>query len=204
MSEEICAKLLTVPDLSGKSLISIHAPLRERETSNIKADTALKFQSTLPYGSDYGSFLMLEVLFYFNPRSLTGANLPCGQCIGCRLISIHAPLRERINAQQVQSLELYFNPRSLTGANLPCGQCIGCRLISIHAPLRERINAQQVQSLELYFNPRSLTGATRSVARCTGAVPFQSTLPYGSDSSTTITIDSAVNFNPRSLTGARD
>ena len=159
MSEEICAKLLTVPDLSGKSLISIHAPLRERETSNIKADTALKFQSTLPYGSDYGSFLMLEVLFYFNPRSLTGANLPCGQCIGCRLISIHAPLRERINAQQVQSLELYFNPRSLTGATRSVARCTGAVPFQSTLPYGSDSSTTITIDSAVNFNPRSLTGA---------------------------------------------
>ena len=55
--------------------ISIHAPLRERPWSSNHSTTSLsKFQSTLPYGSDDGAFaVLLLFLFYFNPRSLTGA-----------------------------------------------------------------------------------------------------------------------------------
>ena len=140
--------------------ISIHAPLRERGLKKA----------------------LLLICLYFNPRSLTGANLPCGQCIGCRLISIHAPLRERINAQQVQSLELYFNPRSLTGATRSVARCTGAVPFQSTLPYGSEFGIVYTSKIRL----------------------FQSTLPYGSDSSTTITIDSAVNFNPRSLTGARD
>ena len=61
--------------------------------------------------------LVSEVIFYFNPRSLTGATVTPAPTPLSDVISIHAPSRER----QVQKVErkrggYYFNPRSLTGA----------------------------------------------------------------------------------------
>ena len=119
--------------------ISIHAPLRERP---------------------YGPFLM-EVLIYFNPRSLAGATWSYQQSNAHQLISIHAPLRERPIVSKDKSTR---------------------HTISIHAPLRERPgfsffrrNSSSFQStlpcgsdeiakmlgVEIGdFNPRSLAGAT--------------------------------------------
>ena len=99
------------------------------------------------------------------------------------MISIHAPLRERLAASLAcsrscifqstlpcgsdsvslwqSSFLIYFNPRSLAGAtqsNIP-PEVDGS--ISIHAPLRERPSAYSVIS---------------------AISEFQSTLPYGSDS----------------------
>ena len=59
--------------------ISIHAPLRERLTQSLLVPCRVKFQSTLPYGSD---------------KSQLKQNLPGS-------ISIHAPLRERHNLLRV-------------------------------------------------------------------------------------------------------
>ena len=118
-----------------------------------------RFQSTLPYGSD-----------------AKAAIIDCK-----RLISIHAPLRERQPDVIVYAGQQHFNPRSLTGAmrsatrpaqrsafqsTLPYGSDafgdptsakVG---ISIHAPLRERIKPADTEGLTFDFNPRSLTGAT--------------------------------------------
>ena len=105
--------------------ISIHAPLRERFIDMFRTGKYNRISIHAPLRERGLKKALLLICLYFNPRSLTGANLPCGQCIGCRLISIHAPLRERINAQQVQSLELYFNPRSLTGATRSVARCTG-------------------------------------------------------------------------------
>ena len=55
------------------------------------------FQSTLPRGSDLASSESFAAFFYFNPRSLAGATAKAA-IIDCkRLISIHAPSRERLN-----------------------------------------------------------------------------------------------------------
>ena len=99
---------------------------------------------------------------YFNPRSLTGATQ--GLCdTACRkLISIHAPLRERPK-HRFNCLDRWqhFNPRSLTGATVT--------------------SMLHTRTIE-HFNPRSLTGATQ-VRSSSAPAPkaFQSTLPYGSD-----------------------
>ena len=56
----------------------------------------LKFQSTLPRGSDQMSLLIFAAArFYFNPRSLAGATNPDAESGG---------------------YPKYFNPRSLAGA----------------------------------------------------------------------------------------
>ena len=96
----------------------------------------------------------------FNPRSLTGATGGVGDAKDVGLISIHAPLRERL-AQKFDTLPvlnisihaplrerlLFPLPRqimTLFQSTLPYGsdqmqwQELAGKLISIHAPLRER------------------------------------------------------------------
>ena len=56
-----------------------------------------EFQSTLPYGSDHYAAYQDTALHHFNPRSLTGATRYLHSVHpGGYLISIHAPLRERL------------------------------------------------------------------------------------------------------------
>ena len=75
-------------------------------------------------------------------------------------ISIHAPLRERLEAAKERIEEADFNPRSLTGATEASNHSMSFLPISIHAPLRER----------------------HDFLRCINyPLIFQSTLPYGSD-----------------------
>ena len=75
--------------------ISIHAPSRERHSCAYVARYIMKFQSTLPRGSD----TITAVLTVF------------------ALISIHAPSRERRLTTSVRVfLSAHFNPRSLAGA----------------------------------------------------------------------------------------
>ena len=98
-------------------IISIHAPSRERHTSLKSNMTKLKFQSTLPRGSDN----MLKSITLYNSH-----------------ISIHAPSRERqifhyvndtfgkfqstlprgsdLNIFTSIIIIFHFNPRSLAGA----------------------------------------------------------------------------------------
>ena len=76
---------------------------------------------------------------YFNPRSLAGATARAA-IIDCkRLISIHAPSRERHLQKDHLGKSLNFNPRSLAGATRSVGR-------------------QAYRQLD--FNPRSLAGAT--------------------------------------------
>ena len=145
----------TAPDFNPRSLTGA--------THVAANDLAVmcKFQSTLPYGSDWNCFAFRGYISQFQ------STLPYGSdCADVRrerpaVISIHAPLRERQKT----------TANDHDAAN-----------ISIHAPLRERLNHQsrwfghsQFQSTLPYgsdtkshfivihcydFNPRSLTGAT--------------------------------------------
>ena len=169
-------------------------------------------------------FLMTACLD-FNPRSLTGATLviiysdlrrsfqstlphgsdaeQCTSVRSSRLISIHAPSRERQDYRSRCRGTLHFNPRSLTGATtLFYAQVAGDR-ISIHAPSRER-HAAIISSIgaPADFNPRSLTGATIAIAVVVYLMRFQSTLPHGSDMVLLLGRNYIRHFNPRSLTGA--
>ena len=98
---------------------------------------------------------------HFNPRSLAGATVGrlCNR-VKLKIISIHAPLRERPQCSYPPAASGYFNPRSLAGATGGC-QC--------------RYRTQR------NFNPRSLAGATREWSLESKAKKFQSTLPCGSD-----------------------
>ena len=168
-----------------RAVISIHAPSRER-------------QIFIAFISD---------LYYFNPRSLTGAtSVRLLACPETSRISIHAPSRERLEPPPaLGGLFQYFNPRSLTGAT-------DAYLI--------------IYDITINFNPRSLTGATGvAVKPNTGTSGFQSTLPHGSDPAVLISVRLHhlisihapsrerpkltpvlsvwhAYFNPRSLTGA--
>ena len=97
--------------------ISIHAPSRERPPALSIVAMALPFQSTLPRGSDCvghidkhhcrnfnprslaGATLRLAslgaIFADFNPRSLAGATAKKNAILFRKLISIHAPSRER-------------------------------------------------------------------------------------------------------------
>ena len=55
----------------------------------------IRFQSTLPRGSDAAALLLLFHRAYFNPRSLAGATLAVRTAERAAHISIHAPSRER-------------------------------------------------------------------------------------------------------------
>ena len=96
------------------------------------------FQSTLPYGSDRNEALDRFLRRYFNPRSLTGATMPSQSISADNVISIHAPLRERLSARSILILSLSFQ------STLPYGS--------------DRNNILRL--FVHYFNPRSLTGAT--------------------------------------------
>ena len=55
--------------------ISIHAPSRERHTANIKSDTRLKFQSTLPHGSDVLLMMTVFLVIKFQSTLPHGSDL---------------------------------------------------------------------------------------------------------------------------------
>ena len=129
--------------------ISILAPSRERRFRAGRRIKQVRFQSSLPHGSDSYAGTALAVWLYFNPRSLTGATQIIGKNWIRYVISILAPSRERLAAGTVrQNGLLHFNPRSLTGATVWSRLLVNHNLISILAPSRERL-ALNITSFKL-------------------------------------------------------
>ena len=141
--------------------ISIHAPLRERPAWTFTSTTQTDFNPRSLTGATACSFLQVTTRGNFNPRSLTGATKLNGEAGKIKYISIHAPLRER---------HVYVAPNSLRlGISIHAplrerqGEVVKWNKfteISIHAPLRERPRLYPAFVFGGYFNPRSLTGAT--------------------------------------------
>ena len=140
----------------------------------------------------------------FNPRPLAGATAQFEIGGTNHKISIHAPLRGRLDRLPAEK------------------QSAG---ISIHAPLRGRLQATgQVSSRQIFqstppcggdgtgkkaeqhrsnFNPRPLAGATtNSLLSTSFLTKFQSTPPCGGDFSPSVHSLHYGNFNPRPLAGA--
>ena len=126
----------------------------------MSAASLAEFQSTLPYGSDIALVHIVRTLLISIHAPLRERLIATLPIKALPRISIHAPLRERLQqAGRFFSCQ-YFNPRSLTGATIQ--------------------SATRVFK-ENNFNPRSLTGATSAAELWTQQSVFQSTLPYGSD-----------------------
>ena len=206
--------------------ISIHAPSRERPTTEKRKEQPNIFQSTLPRGSDpqdiRPGFDRLEISIHAPSRERpikTAARLMQ------KSISIHAPSRERLFCHITSNVGTDFNPRSLAGATNFWQQVFNSKDISIHAPSRERLSSVPFVLAHLehfnprslagattishfivvyrhYFNPRSLAGATALLCLIVLMVLFQSTLPRGSDINALLYSAFSRNFNPRSLAGA--
>ena len=109
--------------------------------SNHDYFTSLKFQSTLPRGSDIYGTLRGIFIIYFNPRSLAGATI----ADTCRFrfvkISIHAPSRERLARSPRLRSSILFQSTLPRGSDVIFS--IFSKLlqqISIHAPSRERLH----------------------------------------------------------------
>ena len=141
--------------------ISIHAPLRERQKWSAFVLFKIKFQSTLPCGSDtvvlsaslrpllFQSTLPCgsdwQVLFQRHPVTRFQSTLPCGSDdnLPCHFVTAGRfqstlpcgsdSITRRGNAESSN-----FNPRSLAGATQPDTAAQQQQTISIHAPLRER------------------------------------------------------------------
>ena len=80
-----------------------------------------------------------QVKIRFNPRPRKGATTVPGEDPLGQLVSIHAPVRERLRRQQVHA---------------------EAKPVSIHAPVRERHNGGETRHDGRRFNPRPRKGAT--------------------------------------------
>ena len=184
--------------------ISIHVPSRERPCANSSAGRGHKFQSTLPHGSDAAWVARLLLMAVFQSTLPRGSDYRTIKADHDRIISIHAPSRERlfITVCTVDSIIISIHApsreRPNSDFNLPASNIFQStlprgsdyrtikadhdRIISIHAPSRERQNTcVGIGQGRIHFNPRSLAGAT-AISR------YQTHLNRY--------------FNPRSLTGA--
>ena len=144
----------------SRSIISIHAPSRERHNNYWFAGNLAEFQSTLPRGSDHsgaaeGSATIFQstlprgsdwplvstwpTKFIFQSTLPRGSDSLFHRHNGYTLISIHAPSRERLCDGTNGTPDLNFNPRSLAGATR---------------------GDKDDQFTRADFNPRSLAGAT--------------------------------------------
>ena len=119
------------------------------------------FQSTLPRGSDQKIILIKFIKIDFNPRSLVGATLSCGELKPLVGISIHAPSWERLINALLNGMKAIFQ------STLPRG--------SDHTA-----NAHALRHLLFQSTlPRGSDGSSRSYRPFRSG--FQSTLPRGSD-----------------------
>ena len=122
------------------SIISIHAPSRERLVANsIVGLKLMRFQSTLPHGSDSVLREQVPALWLFQSTLPHGSDTLQEMRELQSHISIHAPSRERPKVLSKPMLTAIFQ------STLPRGSdnfynLIGfvCKFISIHAPSRER------------------------------------------------------------------
>ena len=185
-------------------IISIHAPLRERRncriaialfcyfnprslagatiSNKVTSSFIIRFQSTLPCGSDAYMVPVLDILTNFNPRSLAGATLTSLSMYIIQCISIHAPLRERRPV-----------PR----------RAFWRFLISIHAPLRERHKYVETKMIKVKFQSTLPCGSDVALACAVHASRnFNPRSLAGATSIAIFWVSSSFYFNPRSLAGA--
>ena len=138
--------------------ISIHAPSRERLDGSVSAAIASNFNPRSLAGATC-LLLLFGRQANFNPRSLAGATPLLANGRRPRLISIHAPSRERhICRPQLHATDISIHAPSRERHGWLVAEW--GRAISIHAPSRERIA------------PCAITHSPKI---------FQSTLPRGSE-----------------------
>ena len=145
---------------SLREAISIHAPSRERRLFSAFIAATELFQSTLPHGSDIINHLACSI----------------------QIISIHAPSRERLSEFRLRQDKILFQSSLPRGSDLR-GKLEGAESkISILAPSRERLSTGEKI---LHLVPISILAPSRE-------------RPMGISAEQC----SSVNFNPRSLAGA--
>ena len=205
--------------------ISIHAPLRGRQSCSQIGKSDIIFQSTPPCGGDDIFADVKSRDRDFNPRPLAGATNLKAARIKLAQISIHAPLRGRLHDLFPADPGGHFNPRPLAGATAPdlWGNQPQCNFnprplagatdnrvsagrhecISIHAPLRGRHDliaaGATLDGISIHAPLRGRRKRQRNRSR-NGR--FQSTPPCGGDSIGVLKETTRRYFNPRPLAGA--
>ena len=94
------------------------------------------------------------------------------------IVSIHAPVRERLTSRCTSGNKRGFNSRSRKGATIADKFYNRLRIVSIHAPVRERPQDSINSNRRKCFNSRSRKGATK-VIFCSPYGRDESRLPAG-------------------------
>ena len=110
----------------------------------IKRFSVIKFQSTLPYGSDAALTRQANV----------------------EIISIHAPLRERYSIYKQQKADNAFQSTLPYGSDLNLVLSLLTELFQSTLPYGSELRRYLDYHGNINFNPRSLTGASRVLERC--------------------------------------
>ena len=149
----------------------------------------LRFQSTLPRGSDFIDMFRTGKYNRISIHAPSRERPPfLGVVVITEKISIHAPSRERLSASRkilpCLSISIHapsrerrrstahskakqpdFNPRSLAGATGVSGIMFFSHKISIHAPSRERLKKALIKYKEDLFQSTLPRGSDPAAAR---------------------------------------
>ncbi len=129
----------TLRYISTNTIISIHAPSRERPWVLPSASFASYFNPRSLTGATRPLRHYSDVPRYFNPRSLTGATTCRFLAMSYRrLFQSTLPHGSDFVHNRLHLHYINFNPRSLTGATTFQTTHYILIVISIHAPSRER------------------------------------------------------------------
>jgi len=140
----------------------------EREPPRLTSGDEL-FQSTLPRESEHHRRRGGYRLHGFNPRSRARANISVTRTGSTKMVSIHAPARERTPVAQagyrLSKVSIHAPARERTETDYPTS---GDRGVSIHAPARERTrNGRHLRrhaGVSIHAPARERTFAVRQAA----------------------------------------
>ena len=100
----------------SQRLVSIHAPVKVRLKFALKNRELREFQSTHPWRCDWVKILYFCSYLSFNPRTREGATENRINHFEIESVSIHAPVKVRLDLRRLWKNWLSFNPRTREGA----------------------------------------------------------------------------------------
>ena len=122
-----------------ETIISIHAPAKERLLVNSLILSALDFNPRSREGATPAGITWTGQIWDFNPRSREGATEISRIFISLRRISIHAPAKERLYRRRASALVPGFQSTLPRRSDTLAAHFDGDEYtISIHAPAKER------------------------------------------------------------------
>ena len=177
-------------DIGKRTLISIHAPRRERPLIGKTVTASMIFQSALPrkerptLSEDTAPPSVISIhapakgatpepphlplaFPYFNPRSREGSDFTAVNLLTpLRAFQSTLPRRERHRRLRSSSGSCYFNPRSREGSDVLSVDGAATTQISIHAPAKGATTpVSPIRWFIRHFNPRSREGSDATAGR---------------------------------------